>query len=82
MPPYVIFPDSTLVDMLRQRPTTLQDMSLVSGVGSHKLERYGADFLQVLGAEGAQADNEARLVDVPEEDLLAIRLQYKYQCYY
>ncbi|ONM44271.1 DNA helicase RecQ [Halopseudomonas pachastrellae] len=60
VPPYVIFPDSTLVDMLRQRPTTLQDMSLVSGVGSHKLERYGADFLQVLGAEGAQADNEAR----------------------
>ena len=60
VPPYVIFPDSTLVDMLRQRPTTLQDMSLVSGVGSHKLERYGADFLQVLGGEGAQADNETR----------------------
>ena len=51
VPPYVIFPDSTLVDMLRQRPTTLQDMGLVSGIGAHKLERYGADFLQVLLAE-------------------------------
>ena len=56
VPPYVIFPDSTLVDMLRQRPATLQDMSLVSGVGSHKLERYGADFLQVfLDEQGAPA---------------------------
>ncbi|MCK5530170.1 MAG: HRDC domain-containing protein, partial [Halopseudomonas aestusnigri] len=55
VPPYVIFTDNTLVDMLRQRPTTLQDMALVSGVGSHKLERYGADFIQVLAGDGAAA---------------------------
>ena len=54
VPPYVIFPDSTLVDMLRQKPATLQDMALVSGIGSHKLERYGADFLQVLLGEGGE----------------------------
>lgn len=67
VPPYVIFPDSTLVDMLRQRPGNLQDMGLVSGIGSHKLERYGADFLQVLvgdapaasGAEEASRDAQA-----------------------
>ena len=52
VPPYVVFADSTLVDMLRQRPTTLQDMALVSGIGAHKLERYGADFLQVLLDDG------------------------------
>ena len=56
VPPYVIFPDSTLVDMLRQRPDTLQDMGLVSGIGSHKLERYGADFLQVLQQTGAGSE--------------------------
>lgn len=55
VPPYVIFTDNTLVDMLRQRPATLQDMALVSGVGSHKLERYGADFLQVLDGNGSAA---------------------------
>jgi ATP-dependent DNA helicase RecQ len=67
VPPYVIFPDSTLVDMLRQRPANLQDMALVSGIGSHKLKRYGADFLQVLvgdapaaaGAEEASRDAQA-----------------------
>src|SRR5690606_23743246 len=29
-----------------------QDMALVSGIGAHKLERYGADFLQVLLDDG------------------------------
>jgi len=69
VPPYVIFPDSTLVDMLRQRPATLQDMGLVSGIGAHKLERYGADFLQVLqqsgGAEAAvEQDQQAQAHEV------------------
>ena len=64
VPPYVVFADSTLVDMLRQRPTTMQDMGLVSGIGAHKLERYGADFLQVLlgdaGDSGAAPAHEAQ----------------------
>src|SRR5690606_36694890 len=52
VPPNVVFADSTLVDMLRLSPTTMQDMAQVSGIGAHKLERYGADFLQVLLADG------------------------------
>ncbi|MNM80202.1 ATP-dependent DNA helicase RecQ [compost metagenome] len=49
MPPYVIFPDSTLLEMLRSQPTSLSEMAQVSGVGARKLERYGAAFLDVLG---------------------------------
>ena len=48
VPPYVIFHDSTLLEILNQRPTTLGEMAQVSGVGQAKLERYGATFLQVL----------------------------------
>ena len=48
VPPYVIFHDSTLLEILNQRPTTLNEMAQVSGVGQAKLERYGAAFLQVL----------------------------------
>ncbi|SDS62879.1 ATP-dependent DNA helicase RecQ [Halopseudomonas xinjiangensis] len=70
VPPYVIFPDSTLVDMLRQKPATLQDMALVSGVGSHKLERYGADFLQVL--LGEQGERGADLNQAQEVQSLAL----------
>ena len=48
VPPYVIFPDSTLLDMLRQQPGSMSDMAQVSGVGQVKLERYGAEFLAVF----------------------------------
>ncbi|MCW3150762.1 DNA helicase RecQ [Stutzerimonas stutzeri] len=48
VPPYVIFPDATLLEMLRSSPRSLSDMARVSGVGARKLERYGEAFLEVL----------------------------------
>ena len=48
VPPYVIFHDRTLRDMLTRRPTTLAEMLEVNGVGQAKLDRYGADFLAEL----------------------------------
>ena len=50
VPPYVIFHDSTLLEILRQRPATLDDMAHISGVGQAKLARYGAAFLAVVQA--------------------------------
>ncbi len=58
VPPYVIFPDATLLEMLRSKPSTLAEMARVSGVGARKLERYGEAFLDVLGA----ADEAPRAV--------------------
>ncbi|MGH8436344.1 MAG: DNA helicase RecQ [Pseudomonas sp.] len=48
VPPYVIFPDATLLEMLRSKPGSLSAMAQVSGVGARKLERYGEAFLEVL----------------------------------
>ena len=48
VPPYVIFHDSTLLDILNRRPATLDEMAQVSGVGQAKLARYGDEFLGVL----------------------------------
>ncbi|TNC95467.1 MAG: ATP-dependent DNA helicase RecQ [Gallionellaceae bacterium] len=48
VPPYVIFHDSTLLEMLNRKPQSLTDMGLISGVGQSKLTKYGDDFLQVL----------------------------------
>jgi ATP-dependent DNA helicase RecQ len=48
LPPYVIFHDSTLLEILNQRPQNLTEMSRISGVGQAKLERYGDDFIRVL----------------------------------
>ena len=48
VPPYVIFHDSTLLEIHTQKPISLTAMSRITGVGQAKLERYGDEFLQVL----------------------------------
>jgi ATP-dependent DNA helicase RecQ len=50
VPPYVIFPDTTLVAMAREKPKTPEALLALSGVGQAKLERYGAFFLDVIEA--------------------------------
>ncbi|MCJ8168811.1 DNA helicase RecQ [Atopomonas sediminilitoris] len=65
VPPYVIFPDATLLDMLRQQPTSLSQMAQVSGVGARKLERYGEAFLAVL--QGSAPVSAARPEDLRHE---------------
>jgi ATP-dependent DNA helicase RecQ len=49
VPPYVIFGDATLIQMSRDKPRNEEDMLEINGVGQVKLERYGADFLDVIG---------------------------------
>ena len=48
VPPYVIFHDATMIDMVRQRPRDLAALSAIPGVGASKLERYGRKFLAVI----------------------------------
>jgi ATP-dependent DNA helicase RecQ len=48
VPPYVIFHDATLLEILRSRPQTTGEMANVSGVGAMKLERYGPAFIKVI----------------------------------
>ena len=48
VPPYVIFHDSTLLEMMKQTPTTLAQFERLSGVGQAKLEKYGQQFIQVI----------------------------------
>ena len=48
MPPYIIFSDKTLIEMVNNKPETLDDMSEISGVGEHKLKKYGTAFLNMI----------------------------------
>ncbi len=48
VPAYIIFPDSTLHQMLLHKPQTLEEMGKLSGVGTQKLDKYGAAFLSVI----------------------------------
>lgn len=45
VPPYVIFHDATLQEMVRKRPSSSDGMLRISGVGDQKLQRYGKQFL-------------------------------------
>ncbi|MDR5171044.1 DNA helicase RecQ [Methylobacillus flagellatus] len=48
VPPYVIFHDSTLLEILNQKPGSLTEMGRISGIGAAKLAHYGDAFLEVL----------------------------------
>ncbi|MDG4476005.1 DNA helicase RecQ [Thiovibrio frasassiensis] len=45
VPPFVIFSDVALAEMAAHLPTDTEAFLQIHGVGAHKLERYGADFL-------------------------------------
>ncbi|MCU1734341.1 MULTISPECIES: DNA helicase RecQ [Pseudomonas] len=84
VPPYVIFPDSTLLEMLRSQPTSLSEMAQVSGVGARKLERYGQAFLEVLGgaaeAPPVVADLRHELVTLARAGMTPAQIAGQLQC--
>ena len=50
VPPYVIFHDATLVELVERQPQTREQFSRISGVGESKLEKYADDFIAVIQA--------------------------------
>ncbi len=56
VPPYVIFHDATLRDMVLYRPQTGNELLGINGVGQSKLDKYGEAFLRVIN------DHEAPVV--------------------
>lgn len=49
VPPFVVFGDATLKEIAACRPLTPEELLQVSGVGRHKLGKYGAEFLRAIG---------------------------------
>jgi ATP-dependent DNA helicase RecQ len=54
VPPYIIFHDATLMEILKAKPTKLNQLKLIGGVGQAKLDHYGAHFLSVINAEPSE----------------------------
>ena len=84
VPPYVIFPDSTLLEMLRSQPGTLSEMATVSGVGARKLERYGEAFLEVLAGQAETpkvvADIRHELISLARAGMTPLQISGQLQC--
>ncbi|MBT1179563.1 RecQ family ATP-dependent DNA helicase [Bifidobacterium vespertilionis] len=51
-PPYIVFTDKALRDMVRLKPTTPEAFLEVNGVGESKLRLYGDRFMEAIAAEG------------------------------
>lgn len=71
VPPYVVFHDATLMDMLAIRPRNRMEMAAVSGVGDRKLERYGDAFLAILNGKD-DAAGVAEPVGPDRNEILAL----------
>ena len=54
VPPFVIFHDKTLLEMVAGQPLSMAEMAEINGVGEHKLNRFGEAFLSVIQAHRAE----------------------------
>ena len=70
VPAYVIFHDATLMEMVQNKPRTLDAMAAISGVGAAKLKKYGQQFLEVI-VEASNSEEDAPDPEVIREQLLA-----------
>ena len=48
VPPYVVFSNASLREMAQQQPINLRQFARISGVGSRKLDQYGATFTEAI----------------------------------
>ena len=48
VPPYLIFHDATLKEMLETMPTSHSELLAITGIGESKLEKYGEEFLGIV----------------------------------
>ncbi|MGH8557183.1 MAG: DNA helicase RecQ [Methylococcales bacterium] len=48
LPPYLIFHDATLQEMVEKKPVSLIQLSALSGVGEQKRAKYGERFIRVI----------------------------------
>lgn len=71
VPPYVIFHDATLVEMMEYRPRDMAQMSRISGIGERKLAAYGQAFLAVLDdfSSSPRAKPVVQTADTVDESL-------------
>jgi ATP-dependent DNA helicase RecQ len=63
VPPYVIFSDATLIEMATYLPQDTSEMLKISGVGDVKMDKYGADFLQII-ADYCDINNHDSRIDL------------------
>lgn len=77
IPPYIIFHDATLMEMVETKPLTHRQLAKLSGVGERKLALYGDEFISVIhGFSTAGESFPIGFTETVEETLALFRLGY------
>ena len=69
VPPYVVFSDVTLREMVTYRPRDAAELGCLTGVGAVKLERYAQDFLSVLAEHHTGHGRPDKVPALPDKPL-------------
>jgi len=67
MPAYIIFSDSTLMDLATYLPLTFEDLPKISGFGQVKLEKYGQVFLEAIQEYCGKEELATRMASAPQK---------------
>ena len=50
IPPYCIFSNKTLLDIVRRTPKSLNELKLIHGIGQLKLQEYGDTIIEFVSS--------------------------------
>jgi len=67
VPPYLVFSDKTLRELARARPSSLDGMRLLYGIGEAKLKDYGAEVLERIDAQCRSRNLSRDEISAPRE---------------
>ena len=73
VPPFVIFHDATLMEMLDKKPMSLTSFSKLSGVGEHKLDTYGETFINLIRSFDGEDLTPKHESDTVDESVLLFK---------
>ena len=72
VPPYVVFHDATLMEMLRYQPQSEAQMLKISGIGEQKLTRFGAAFIDTISDFVAENTTDQQASGIQQQKILQL----------
>ena len=76
VPPYIIFNDATLTEMVERAPLNHQQFAQISGVGERKLDLYADDFLEIIAGIQTVQEQNSTLTETADESVALFKVGF------
>ncbi len=76
VPPYIIFNDATLMEMVERAPVNHQQFAQISGVGERKLVLYADDFIKIICDLGHRLEQSSDFTATVEETVALFKVGF------